>query len=464
MSAATSPSSGSQTAAAKMDGGSSPSSKGKTDEMSTTVVNLADFHRIAKHKMDKIDYDYYASGSLDEATVKRNMQSWAQYCIWPRFCGSADLATVELETSLRLPSSSTPSAAAGTTIPLKMPVMVCPMALQKLAHPDGEVGLARAAAKAGILYCITQQASTKVETICAESKGGPKMFQMYIFRNRALTERLIRRCEKCEDIRALVVTVDSPVLGRRERDIRNKFTPKSRGVEISNWKEEPTKAASNSGSGASSSSSAGGQSAVASSAFKATTPAPSVVAVASRIGGRDAGFRWSDLAWLRSVTNLPIIVKGVLHPIDAILAAENGTAAVWVSNHGGRQADSAVGCADAFPHIRHALQRWAAAKSDRTIPPLIVDGGVRRGQDVLRGLLLGADVVSVGRPFLWALAADGERGADSACSILRDEVTNAMQLAGVSAVGKAKELGRELLIQKGTEKQAFERMLGEAKL
>mmetsp|Transcript_65461 Transcript_65461/g.150068 ORF Transcript_65461/g.150068 Transcript_65461/m.150068 type:complete len:371 (+) Transcript_65461:19-1131(+) len=343
------------------------------------VVNLSDFESAAREVLDPVDYDYYASGAEEEQTLRRNYEAWREITIWPRIL--VDVSQVSLKTRF-------------LGVELDMPVMVPPMAMQKLAHSDGEVGLAAAAAEAGVMYCITQQATTKLETIC-EQAPGPKLFQMYMFKDRKNTEALLRRAESSK-VLAIVVTVDSPVLGRREKDIRNKFTPASRGVEIVNWKDE-------------------------------AKPKDGNVqqAVAARTGSRDSGFSWEGLAWLRTATKLPVILKGVEHPADARRAVEAGCSAIWVSNHGGRQLDGGPATAEALPGVVAAVQGRV---------PVIVDGGVTRGADVLRGLALGASIVCVGRPLLWALAADGKAGAKMALGMVREELSTALALSGVAGV------------------------------
>lgn len=356
------------------------------------VCNLNDFEAIAKELLDPVDYDYYAAGGEDEITLRRNRESWKQIIIWPRFL----IKCSEIDTGARLDFL-------GLDVP--MPIIVPPMAMQKLAHSDGEIGLARAAHAAGLPYCFTQQATTKFETVC-EQAPGPKLFQMYVFEDRALSESLIKRAEAC-GVKALVVTVDSPVLGRRERDLRNKFTPASRGVTIATYTSQeakPTHEAKD-----------------ASSAVKART------------GGRDAGFCWSDLAWLRSATNLPIILKGIVHPEDALLAVHHGVAAIWVSNHGGRQLDGGPGTATALPYVIRAVEGRI---------PVIVDGGLSRGADVLKALALGATAACIGRPLLWALASDGERGAKLAIDMIKEELRTAMALSGVPSIS---DISRKLV-------------------
>eukprot|EP00927_Polykrikos_kofoidii_P083943 TRINITY_DN8725_c0_g1_i1.p1 TRINITY_DN8725_c0_g1~~TRINITY_DN8725_c0_g1_i1.p1 ORF type:complete len:393 (-),score=56.59 TRINITY_DN8725_c0_g1_i1:182-1360(-) len=353
------------------------------------VCNLKDFEAIAKKKLDHVDFDYYAAGGEDEITLRRNRDAWQHIVIWPRFL--IDCSTINTTARLEF-----------LGIQASMPVIVPPMAMQKLAHPDGEVGLARAAHASGLPYCFTQQATTKFETVC-EQAPGPKLFQMYVFENRAISEALIRRAEAC-DVRALVVTVDSPVLGRRERDLRNKFTPASRGVTLMNYSAPVLKDSTGS-----------------------TPSTDASGAVKTRTAGRDAGFSWSDLAWLKSVTKLPIILKGLVHPADAALAADHGVAAIWVSNHGGRQLDGGPATAEALPLVVRA-----AGGSNGV--PVIVDGGLSRGTDVLRALALGASAACVGRPLLWALASAGEGGARTALEMLREEFRTAMALSGAPSL------------------------------
>lgn len=357
---------------------------GDAGDVPPAAVDLADFELLAKAKMDRVDFDYYASGAEDEVTLGRNRSAWGRMTIWPRVL--VDVSNVQL--GRRFLGMDLPG-----------PFVVPPMAMQKLAHPDGEIALARAAHAGGCIYCIAQQSTTTMEQICAGAPG-PKLFQMYVFRNREMSERLIRRAEAC-GVKAIVITVDSAVLGRRERDLRNRFTPKSRGVEIVNW--------------ANSTSTGGG------------TSAASVVS--ARTGDRDSSFSWADLAWLKSVTNLPLILKGLVHPADAELAVQHGMAAVWVSNHGGRQLDGGPGTAAALPLLARAVAGRV---------PIIVDGGIRRGADALKALALGADLVGVGRPLLWALAVDGERGATTALGMLREELRTAMALSGVPSVAAAR--------------------------
>ena len=247
--------------------------------------------------------------------------------------------------------------------------------MQRAAHPDGECAAARACAAHSVPYCASQQSTTAIEEIGRAGGDGPKMFQLYVLSDRDATAKLIRRAETM-GATAMCITVDAPVLGRRERDVRNRFKLKAglKLVNVENAKNE--KNAKN----------ADNQTKSAVDAKRAQS------AIARRIGGRDASLSWDHLVWLRTVTKLPIVLKGICTYADAKLATQAGVAAVWVSNHGGRQLDGSAATLDALPEVVAGVAGAC---------PVIFDGGVRRGSDVLKALALGADLVAVGRPCAW---------------------------------------------------------------
>jgi isopentenyl diphosphate isomerase/L-lactate dehydrogenase-like FMN-dependent dehydrogenase len=249
------------------------------------------------------------------------------------------------------------------------------------------------------------------------------MFQLYVLSDRDATAKLIRRAETM-GATAMCITVDAPVLGRRERDVRNRFKLKAglKLVNVENAKNE--KNAKN----------ADNQTKSAVDAKRAQS------AIARRIGGRDASLSWDHLTWLRTVTKLPIVLKGICTYADAKLATQAGVAAVWVSNHGGRQLDGSAATLDALPEVVAGV----AGKC-----PVIFDGGVRRGSDVLKALALGADLVAVGRPCAWGLACGGEVGVGKALELLTEELRVAMTLAGCVDVKAARRGG---LVQRLGEK------------
>ena len=276
-----------------------------------------------------------------------------------------------------------------------LPLLVAPMAFAKLAHPSGEAAIARAAGEAGVTVTLSTLATTSIEEVAAAASA-PLWFQLYVFRDRAVTRSLVERAEAA-GYEALVLTVDAPVLGRRERDARNRFVLPD-GLFAENLvSEEQRSLPAGEGSGL--------------EAF-----------FNSQL---DASLTWADVDWLRSITRLPVLVKGVLRADDAKLAVEHGAAGVIVSNHGGRQLDTALAAIDALPAVAAAVDGRVA---------LLMDGGVRRGTDILKALARGADAVLVGRPLLWGLAVDGEAGAAAVLRILREEFELAMALCGCASV------------------------------
>ncbi len=314
--------------------------------------------------MDPVHHDFFAGGAGEERTLRANEEAFDRLRLVPRVLratGERDLRTV----------------VAGTEV--RTPVLVAPTAFHLLAHPSGEAGTARGAAAAGTAMVVSMAATQPVATI-AEA-GGPLWFQLYPQPDLAFTELIVKRAETA-GCRALVVTVDSPVFGRRERDLRNGFLDLPPGLACENLRD------------------AGGR---------------------VRPIAMDPELGWDRLAWLRGVTGLPILVKGVLHPADARLAVEHGADGVIVSNHGGRQLDGAVAAVEALP--------WVVAAVAGRIPVLL-DGGVRRGTDVLVALALGAAAVLVGRPVVWGLAAGGAEGVRGVLDRLTAELDHAMALAG----------------------------------
>eukprot|EP00933_Yihiella_yeosuensis_P077974 TRINITY_DN8903_c2_g1_i2.p1 TRINITY_DN8903_c2_g1~~TRINITY_DN8903_c2_g1_i2.p1 ORF type:complete len:532 (+),score=94.96 TRINITY_DN8903_c2_g1_i2:50-1645(+) len=504
------------------------------------IASLKDFKRLAVKKLDEVDYDYYANGAEDEVTLRRNYESWNRYTIWPRFLWKpvgainvekkVELRTAKMMQEQQQQQQQQSEGQSFNSFKISLPLIIPPMAMQKLAHPDGEIGFARACRAHNVLYCITQQATTKIEDICEESLGGPKMFQMYMFRDKQLCLKLIQRAERfIPDMKAIVVTVDSQVLGRREKDIKNKFNPKSRGVEIVNWTKEDDKVSetSSSDSAVKIESSSNSDSTSSSWPSSSSSSSTAVAAVSSRIGQRDPNLTWDDIRWVMENTKLPVILKGILHPADAVKAAEIGCSGIWISNHGGRQLDGGVGTSDALPFVSEALRKWEAFEDASDVPKvvpsnisklkqtaatatatttaattttaaklnialvggltgaalaaarmgapgsfvtlsaivaanllrmkssspsdqdatrcfrqrplLIVDGGITRGTTMLKGLLLGADLVCVGRPLLYALAVNGSDAVNQGLSILKEELKTAMALSGVNDVEKVFE-------------------------
>jgi 4-hydroxymandelate oxidase len=350
-------------------------------------VAVADFEAAARERMDSVAFDYYAGGSGSERTLAENCQAFDRIALRPRMLAGA--STVELATSL-------------FNDRLSWPVGLAPTAFNALGHPDGELCAARAAGARGTLMCGSTIASYPLEDIAAASSG-PLWFQLYVYRDREVTRDLVRRAEDA-GYRALLLTVDTPRLGRRERDVRNRFVLPTH-VRIRNL-ERYAKAGAAGWNGES-----------------------SFTEYVHRF--LDPGLSWESVEWLRSISRLPVLVKGILTAEDADLAFSNGASGVVVSNHGGRQLDGAIATIDALPEIVDIV----AGRG-----PVLLDGGIRRGTDVLKALALGASAVLIGRPYLWGLATAGEQGVGRVLDLLRAELELAMALSGcptVSGISRA---------------------------
>jgi 4-hydroxymandelate oxidase len=334
---------------------------------------LQDFEDEARRKLPRAHYDYVAGGAQDEVTLRANRAAFQGIMLRPRVLQGGfqgGLATELL----------------GVT--LDMPVLIAPTAFHRLAHPDGERATARAARDAKVLMIISMASTTPVEEITAAAgpEAGRFWFQLYIQPDRGFTADLVRRAEAA-GCGGLVVTVDSPVFGRHERDLRNGFLDLPEGLHCAHMRTSETER-------------------------------PRRIEFKSDLD-------WGDIDWLRSVTQLPLILKGVTHPEDARLAVAHGIRALIVSNHGGRQLDTMAPSLALLPGVGRAV------KGD---VPIIFDGGIRRGTDVLKALALGSDAVGVGRPVLWGLAAAGQDGVAAVLQLLRAELLEALLLCGCGSL------------------------------
>jgi isopentenyl diphosphate isomerase/L-lactate dehydrogenase-like FMN-dependent dehydrogenase len=340
--------------------------------MTAGPVNVADYERLASDRLEPGALGYYAGGAGDERTLRENVAAYARHALRPRVL--VDVSEV-----------STSTTVLGTEI--AMPVIVAPVALQKLAHPDGECGMARAAAAAGTIMTLSTIATAAPREVAAAAPGAPRWFQVYVFKDRGVTRAMIDEAIDC-GYRALALTVDAPRAGRRERDFRTGFRVPD-DVDM-----------------------------------------PAVTAAIGHTGGIsvqeffslvDASLTWKDLEQLIADSPVPVLLKGVQTGEDARLAAEHGAAGIVVSNHGGRQLDTVASTIDLLPECVDAVEGRIE---------VLVDGGVRRGTDVLVALALGARAVLVGRAALWGLAADGEAGARHVLEILRSEIELGQALLG----------------------------------
>lgn len=341
------------------------------------LLTIDDYEKAARKRLSSMAYDYFRSGSDDERTLKRNRKAFRRFEIWPRML--VDIAERDLETEVL-----------GTRI--EFPVLVAPTAYHRLAHPDGESETARGAAAAGTIFVLSTLSTTSIEDVAAASTG-PMWFQLYIHKDRGLTKSLVERAQAAGFL-AIVLTVDAPVLGRRLADERNEFAL-PQGMSMVNLEADLI--------------TPGGGSSL--SEYLATRHDPSVT--------------WDDIEWLRSITSLPLLIKGVLRADDAARAVQAGSAGVIVSNHGGRQLDGAPASIDALHDVVDAVNGRAE---------IFLDGGVRWGTDVLKAVAMGAKAVLVGRPVLWGLALDGAEGVTAVLHLFRDELSTAMALAGCAGI------------------------------
>jgi isopentenyl diphosphate isomerase/L-lactate dehydrogenase-like FMN-dependent dehydrogenase len=335
-------------------------------------VNVGDYEQLAREALDEGSFGYFAGGAGDEHTLRHNLEAFDRWRLRPRVL--VDVSSVTTETTVL-----------GQDV--TMPVLVSPVAHQRMAHPDGELAVARAAAAAGTIMCVPTFAMATPAEIAAEAPEAPRWYQLYWHPDREVTRSVLDQARGA-GCSAIVFTVDLPKLGRRERDLRTGFTldPDYRmGVYGSEFGDLGT-----------------------------LTPATAAELVDPRL-------TWRDLEWLHETAQLPVIVKGILTAEDAELAVSAGCAAVIVSNHGGRQLDRAVASLDALPEVVEAV-------GDRVA--VLMDGGIRRGADVAIALALGARAVCVGRPVIWGLAAAGEEGARHVLELLRAELELTLALLG----------------------------------
>ena len=342
------------------------------------LLNVSDYARTARAKLPRDVSDYYEGGALDEVTLRENTDGWTRVNLYYRVL--AGVATRDLNTTVLGQSVS-------------MPILVAPTAFHRLACEAGEIATARAAKAAGTLFVLSSLSNTAMESVFAQA-GSPRWFQLYIYKDQAITRELVQRAEAA-GAEAIVLTVDAPGLGTRERDMRNSFRLPD-GLAVENL--APL------GKGNFPEVRGSGLAAYVRANFK-----------------EDLGF--DDLNWLCRSTRLPVVVKGVCRGDDARRAAELGARAVVVSNHGGRQLDTAPATCEVLPHVVEAVG---------DLCEIYVDGGIRRGSDVLKAIALGARAVLVGRPVLWGLCVAGEEGALRVLEILRRELDEAMLLCGCS--------------------------------
>lgn len=348
-------------------------------------VNVADYEALAKTSLSQEIFDYIAGGACDEITKRNNREAFDNISLRP-FC-LRDVSVIN--PSLKL-----------LGFELEAPILIAPTAFHQLVDKGGEVSTAKAAKSCGLPMVVSAMSNIALEDIISRSLHDNLWLQVYIFKDRALTKDLIRRAEKA-GYKAILVTVGIPVSGKRERDIHNQF---SFPVELStgNFK-----------------SNVGGE-----SLNKYTNEA------------LDPSLTWKDIEWLQTITSLPIILKGILNPLDAEKACQLKVAGIVVSNHGGRQLDTVEATIAVLPEIVNTV-------AGRTT--VLLDGGIQRGTDIFKAIALGADAILIGRPILWALAVNGECGVATMLAMLKHEFEMTMKLTGCCHIEEMKHFSKHLI-------------------
>jgi len=358
-------------------------------EVALDVVNLEELQPLARQKLDPMAYDYIASGAENEWTLRENKEAYRRIKLRPRVL--VDVSKQDLSTEVL-----------GARV--KLPILLAPVAMHQLACLEGELATARAAGTLGVPYVLSTLSSYSLEDV-AQASSGPRWFQLYCFKDREVTKTLVRRAEQ-HGYDALVVTVDAPEVGRREADIRNQVHLPP-GIVLKNLEG------------------------LAMPDLPEALHTSALAAYAASM--LDDTLTWSSIDWLRSITSLPIVLKGIHTAQDAKLAVEHGVAGIIVSNHGGRQLDGVPATIEILPEVVEAVGGQLE---------ILVDGGVQRGTDVLKALAIGAQAVLIGRPYIWGLALNGEAGVKRVLSMLKEELELAMALAGCPTIA---DIGRDLV-------------------
>lgn len=348
-------------------------------------VTLLDYKTLAKRKLSKKIFDFIDGGACDEITKRKNREAFDDINLRP-LC-LRDVSCVDCSTQV-LNSC------------IEMPLLIAPTACHQLLDMQGETSTAKAAKRSSIPMIVSSMSNLSLEDIAKNSMHNQLWLQVYIFKNRALTEELVQRAEQC-GYKAVVVTIGTPLMGKRDRNIRNQFCLPQR---------------------------------LSTGNFKSTANSKTIYDFASK--ELDASLTWLDIEWLQSITSLPIILKGIINPLDAEEACRLKVFGIVVSNHGGRQLDTTEATISALPDIVKIV-------AGRTI--VLLDSGIRRGTDIFKSIALGADAVLLGSPVLWALSVSGEEGVVNMLDILKKEFEMAMKLSGCRNVHEIRQLSQYLI-------------------
>ncbi|ORU91621.1 MAG: alpha-hydroxy-acid oxidizing enzyme [Cycloclasticus sp. symbiont of Bathymodiolus heckerae] len=358
----------------------------------TNILNVLDYEKASQSRLDSTANDYYSSGAMDELTLSDNINAFTRIKLLPKVL--RDVSNVVTSTHINAAS-------------LSSPVIISPTAFLGMAHSDGELAVARAAEHSGNIMICSTMSNYPIEDITATTNTDVWL-QLYVYKDKEATLALIDRAKNA-GCKAIVITVDAPFLGHRERDVRNQFQLPDH-LHMSNLHalghgKLPDKE---------------GHSGLA-HYFDSLI---------------DKSLTWRDIKWLKEHANMPIYLKGILHPEDASLAVEYGIDGIIVSNHGGRQLDGSIASIDALPAVAKVVNKQI---------PIIMDGGIRRGSDILKALALGAQCVGVGRPVIWGLSHSGQQGVEDIFRILQSELSLAMALSGCANIT---DITKDLIVQK----------------
>ncbi|MDM7985064.1 MAG: alpha-hydroxy acid oxidase [Maricaulis sp.] len=363
----------------------------------SSAHNISDLRELARKRLPRMVFDYIDGGADDEVTLRDNPGRFADYKL--NFKTLVDISEIDMRTSVMGAESTAP-------------IVVTPTAAQRLFHPKGgESAVARAAKKAGLIYCLSTLGSTTIERV-AELTDGPKWFQVYVWKDRAIVEKALERA-RAAGFTGVILTVDVPVAGNRERDHVNAFTipPKINARTVSQVLARPGYLMDMLGSP---------EIAAANWADMDTGGMGIIEFLNSQF---DRTVTWEDARWMKEVWGGPFAIKGICRADDARRCLDAGADAVWISNHGGRQLDTSPATIDTLPDIVAAVRGQA---------DIILDGGVRRGTDIIKAIALGATAVAVGRPYLYGLGAAGEAGVSRALELLMTSLERDMALTGVA--------------------------------
>lgn len=361
-------------------------------------IPLAELERKAAEVLSVPAHDYVAGSASGERTAQANLAAFDRWRIVPRMLRDVSRRDLSIELF-------------GNTLPA--PVLLGPIGVQGILHPEAEVAAARAAASLGVPFVLSTVSSRPIEEVAANMGAGPRWFQLYWGKDHELTASFLQRAEQA-GYSAVLVTLDTSMLGWRERDLRHPHLPFLLGQGLANYFTDPV--------------------------FCSRLAQPPLADPASAIrlwAGlfSNTALTWADLAWLRQQTRLPILLKGILHPDDARLALDHGTDGIIVSNHGGRQVDGAIAALDALPAVVAAIQNKI---------PILFDSGIRYGADAIKALALGARAVLLGRIYIWGLAVAGEQGVHDVLQNFLADLDLTMGLSGLSSL---KELDASILTE-----------------